>query len=247
MSIISSFEEKLHIIPAMLYKNYLQHGGEYIARLKANRTLTLEDVVAAAINRGGASYSADILLGAYRELNAEIVYQALDGNAVNNDLWTFYVKLSGTFNSKKEPIEKTKISFVFKALASLRRLTEKVTINITGIANIDAYIDTVYDFYSETSDSELTPGHNIKVEGDRIKIIGDDASIGLYFVKQSDNSRIPVNHHDLPVNSRNELIVLVPTLVPDTYKVEIVTQFTNGSNLLKEPRTITFDKILTVS
>jgi hypothetical protein len=41
------------------------------------------------------------------------------------------------------------------------------------------------------------------------------------------------------------VIVVTPALAAGTYQVEIVTQFAAGS-MLKEPRSTTFDKILTV-
>jgi len=40
--------------------------------------------------------------------------------------------------------------------------------------------------------------------------------------------------------------VVIPALTAGSYKVEIVTQYSQGK-LLKEPRTLLFDKTLTVS
>ncbi|WP_342343994.1 DUF4469 domain-containing protein [Carboxylicivirga mesophila] len=47
-------------------------------------------------------------------------------------------------------------------------------------------------------------------------------------------------------NKNKELIVMVPALAPGDYELQVVTQGTNGSILLKEPRTEQLDSILSV-
>jgi hypothetical protein len=46
-------------------------------------------------------------------------------------------------------------------------------------------------------------------------------------------------------NKPSLLIVLVPSLPADTYRIKITTQY-SSSSLLKEPKTTTFPKDLTV-
>ena len=51
----------------------------------------------------------------------------------------------------------------------------------------------------------------------------------------------------IPVNKPSELMVVIPALAAGTYKLEIVTQYgSNNKNLLKEPRTAVFERILSV-
>jgi len=47
------------------------------------------------------------------------------------------------------------------------------------------------------------------------------------------------------INNPSEIIILVPPLAAGKYKLEVTTQYAISS-LLREPRTIVFDKILTV-
>jgi hypothetical protein len=52
------------------------------------------------------------------------------------------------------------------------------------------------------------------------------------------------------MNNPSELMIVVPTLETGTYKVEITTQYGSGNSnkqMLKEPRTVAFEKLLTVS
>ncbi|MDR3189525.1 MAG: DUF4469 domain-containing protein [Prevotellaceae bacterium] len=54
----------------------------------------------------------------------------------------------------------------------------------------------------------------------------------------------PVAADDIVVNNLSEVIIVIPPLIADTYRLKITTQY--SSNLLKEARTAVFDKILTV-
>ena len=64
-------------------------------------------------------------------------------------------------------------------------------------------------------------------------------------MKQADQSRTPITEH-LGNNRSNELLGLIPPLVSGTYKVEVVTQYSNGTTILKEPRVIKAEPELTV-
>jgi outer membrane lipoprotein-sorting protein len=72
---------------------------------------------------------------------------------------------------------------------------------------------------------------------------------GIFFINQETNGRIKVDNLDTVNNNPSELLIVIPSLEVGTYKLEVTTQFSSsGSNkhLLKEPRSIVFDRILTV-
>lgn len=50
----------------------------------------------------------------------------------------------------------------------------------------------------------------------------------------------------LTQNDPSKLIARVPTLADGNYTLRIVTQFSTNKQLLKEPRTIEYKKLLTV-
>ena len=51
---------------------------------------------------------------------------------------------------------------------------------------------------------------------------------------------------DIVINNPSELVVVIPALEAGKYKLQIITQFTTATTLLKTPRATIFDKILTV-
>jgi len=88
---------------------------------------------------------------------------------------------------------------------------------------------------------------NLRISGSKIRIAGENAENGVYFVNQETNERVKVSSK-IPVNKPSELMVVIPALAAGTYKLEVVTQFTGGTKtLLKEPRTAVFDKVLTAA
>jgi hypothetical protein len=77
-----------------------------------------------------------------------------------------------------------------------------------------------------------------------LKITPDDENLGIFFVNEvGESSEVT---HRLKVNNPKRVITRVPTLAPGTYRIYVVTRFSNSSTLLKEKRTIEYDRPLTV-
>jgi hypothetical protein len=91
----------------------------------------------------------------------------------------------------------------------------------------------------------LTPGHDAKIFGVKLRIAGTDPEVGLYFVPTAGDA-VKVDLSDVMVNNLSELMVLVPPLPAAAYCVRIVTQYSSGK-FLKAPHTYLFDKELTVN
>jgi hypothetical protein len=86
----------------------------------------------------------------------------------------------------------------------------------------------------------LTPGGQFSVSGHKIRVLGEDAEVGVYFVSTSaPPQRVKVNGH-FAENKASIVIGMIPAgLSAGTWHLEIKTQFTgSGSTELKTPRTI---------
>jgi hypothetical protein len=122
-----------------------------------------------------------------------------------------------------------------------------VTVEVLGVANTDAVIVQVTDIKTGSVNGLLTPNLNLKIAGKRIKVAGDSAANGIYFVNRTSSERIKVNDSDIVTNKPSEVIIVIPPLEAGTYLLEITSQFgRNKKTMLKEPRTAIFDKELTV-
>jgi hypothetical protein len=55
-----------------------------------------------------------------------------------------------------------------------------------------------------------------------------------------------VDDSDIVINNPSELIVVIPDLTAGEYLLEVTTQFSGGGKPLNDPRTCTFESVLTV-
>jgi hypothetical protein len=120
-----------------------------------------------------------------------------------------------------------------------------VSASSQSIAGTDAVIEQVMDVKTGSVNNLLTPNHNLKITGYEIKIAGDSAVNGIYFVNQATFERTWVEDSDIVTNNPSELIVVIPALAAGAYRLEVTTQYIAGS-LLKEPHTVTLGKTLTI-
>jgi hypothetical protein len=247
MALINNVTEILHKIEAKLYPNYLGKGeGAYVARAKAEAPLSIEDMCAAAKNRGGfTGQYEDLVEHAHIFIN-EAVYQLLDGFSVQlGGYCSLHSAIGGTYHGANDHIGAENLHVSFRTLRRLKELLLNVHIANEGPAGDGAYIDEIADTHTGSVNSTLTPGGMVHIAGHKIKVEGDDPACGVWFVNRADGSRVKIGEH-LGVNRPVELIGIIPALMAGTYRLEVVTCFTNGTRPLKEARTITAEPVLTV-
>lgn len=114
-----------------------------------------------------------------------------------------------------------------------------------GVAENGSRIAQVTDVKNDTVNDQLTPDRNLRISGYKIKLAGDDASVGVYFHNLDTNTSTQVDASDIVTNNPSELIVVIPALASGEYQLEIITQYAVGSTL-KETRSAVFEKRLTV-
>ena len=242
-------ELRRHKIRAELYDNVLtEDPNDFAARVVADKPLTSKDVCNYAAQRGGADISAKAMEHAVDLYLGEMVYLLCNGFTVNTGVFNVRPTIRGVFNKATEQFnpEKHRISFDFGQGLKLRRELANVSVEITGVSKASFFIDEVTDIESESVSDLLTPKHNLRISGSKIKIAGENAANGVYFVNQETNQRVKVSSK-IPVNKPSELMVVIPALAAGSYKLEIATQFSGNSNkLLKKPRSTLFDKVLNV-
>jgi hypothetical protein len=121
-----------------------------------------------------------------------------------------------------------------------------VKVEILGVADAGARLDQVIDVKTGSVNDIITPGRNLRILGHKIKIAGENALNGVTFTWANGSTSLKVPKEDIVVNTPSEVMIVVPaTLTAQKYQLKLTTQF-SGANLLKAPRTVVFDKTLTV-
>ena len=238
-----------HKIKARLKDNPLTSDlNDFSAVVNPERSLTIKDICESSSSRGGADISASSMSHAVELFLKEMAYVLCDGFSVNTGYFTAVPSIRGVFNNPKENFsaDKHTLLFQFTQGETMRKEIANVEIEIEGVLESGTEILQVTDVKSNTVNEFLTPNFNLKIVGSKIKIAGDHRDVGVRFVLADDpNGWIVVDPSDFVVNNPSELIIIIPEMSSGEYKLQIITQF-SGSNLLKEPRAVTFDKELTV-
>jgi hypothetical protein len=238
----------LHKIKAYLYDNLLtEDPNDFIARVQSERSLNVKEICHTAATRGGAEISAAAMEHAVNLWLKEMAYQLCDGFSVNTGWFTANAHIKGVFNSPNETFNPTKhtLLFDFQQGSQLRKEISAVEVNIIGVADAAFAIAQVVDVKTGSVNDLLTPNRNLKISGNKLKIAGETPENGIYFINQTTQERTKTDPNDMVVNNPSELIIVIPPLTAGTYKIEVITQYAISS-ILKEPRSIIFDKMLTV-
>lgn len=218
-----------------------------IAEVKTGpKTLRSEDI-AKEIKRIGSEAEYETILSIVSQNNRIIKEYLLDGNSVMTDLCQFTPRLLGPFNSptaKYDP-NVNRLSFDIVLTKEMRESLRKVkTINL-GMKRETMRISLVTDVISGKTDGTITPDNYIRIEGDRLRIVGDESTTGIFFVPADGSATVKA----VPPYIQNDpkcVIPRVPKLADGQYTLRIVTAYTRGKQLLKEARTIEYETPLTV-
>jgi hypothetical protein len=241
----------LHTIKAWLYENLLTDDqNDYSARVSAERALGVRDICESAVARGGADINAAAMEHAVDLFHKEMAYRLCDGFSVNTSWYNASTHIKGVFSSPTEPFDPAKhtVTVEFRQGAELRKELGMVGVNILGKAESGFFISEVTDLRTKSVNDLLTPGRNARISGGKLKVEGEDPSCGVCFVNEADNSRTKVDPADIVENLNAHILIIVPPLAAGTYRLEVTTQYmSSGSKLLKEPRTASFDRLLTVA
>ena len=238
-----------HRIRVKLYPNYIPGiTGKYLGRTISEKTLTVKEVCDAMFLRGGFRGDPAEVEQYIALFNREVAHQLCDGFAVSTGYYSIHPSVGGTFDSKLEGVspDKHPITFSFRVLEPLRKLVDDIEVFVDGLAESGAFINEFLDVTSDLINQKATVGGQFILTGNKIKIAGDAQDVGLYFTTPGAPDAA-IKAGKLALNDPNRLVGIIPELLPDKpWALEVRTQYTNGSTILKEVRTIASEFTVTV-
>lgn len=231
---------------AELYDNPLtEKAGDYVARPVVNTTTRNADIARRIKARGSELEEKTIvyILDQGDEMKAAAV---ASGESVVDGMGQYLVSIVGTFEgatAKFDPAVHS-LGVSYNPGKTLRELFGKTTVNITTTATTGPVIGKVTDPQSKTVNDKLTPNLPCVIKGSNLKIVGDEAVVGVFFVNDETQAATPSTL--LVHNNPSELTVVTPALTDGLYRVRVVTNYANGSKQTREPRSTEFHILLTV-
>lgn len=231
---------------AELYDNPLtEKEGDYIARPVVNTTTRNADIARRIKARGSELEEKTItyILDQGDEMKAAAVAQ---GESVVDGMGQYLVSVIGTFDGATAKFDPAlhSLGVSYNPGKTLREMFARTTVNITKTATTGPVIGKVTDPKSNTVNDKLTPNQPCVIKGSNIKIVGEEGTVGVFFVKDDDKTSTPSPL--LVHNNPSELTVMTPALADGLYRVRVVTNFATGSKQTKEPRSTDFHILLTV-
>jgi hypothetical protein len=221
--------------------------GDLRAQVVNVTSYTQNDIVDRVMGIGAGLTRSDIV--SVLEAEIQVIGTIIaEGGAINTELFNAFPSISGVFDAPDEAFDhgKHQIKINLHPGVVLRAAVSQVKPKRVAAVVTGPVITSVTDLKTGSINGTLTPGRDLKFSGAKLKITGDKAEVGLYFVPSGGGAEVKADPSDIVVNNPSEVIAVIPPLSAGTYRVRIITQFSSGKHL-KTPHTCTFDKPLTVT
>jgi hypothetical protein len=248
MSIIEeNIDDVFHRIQVRLFPNYFPIAeGRYIARTDNEASLNVERICAIMKNRGGFLGNYEYLTETIKQFLDECTYLLCDGFSLDLGYFSVHPGVGGAFNSEKDDRNprRNPVNFKYRTRPPLRNLAKHISVEITGVAESNAFIDEFIDRDEDSINGIFAPGDMFCVYGNKIKLAGDDPSCGLFFVPVNDPSKA-VKVTRIGENSSSIITGIAPDTQYQNNRIEIRTQYSgSGASFLETPRSIVSDFVL---
>jgi hypothetical protein len=172
-----------------------------------------------------------------------------NGASVYFGLGFFSLDVRGVFFGDQAKWDPTQHSLHVKTTASaeVRQAIKATSVNVRGMASSGTVINQVKDVASGEESSRLTPGGGVNLTGSKMRIAGDDPTVGIHLLNQSTGEDRQLAPTAILVNDPAKITFIVPADLPvGDYTLSLTTQFSTAAQLLKEARTYVFPYVLTV-
>ena len=225
-----------------LHENQLtERMDDFIAHTHVKKVYNKEQFIDLMLQRGTLMTKTDTL-AVLNNINETAAYIVSEGDGINMPLFKVGYSLSGVFDGATDSYDpkRHRLHANITKGKVLSNAESQVTLSKINASSTQPIILEVRDSVTGKVDEVLTSGGAVEINGVNIKIAGDNAACGLYFV---DENGTEIKAVTLIQNKPATLISLIPTLATGFYHVKITTQY-SGGKLLKELRTIVFKKAL---
>ena len=222
--------------------------NDYVAEVSTvGNTAHNEDVVQAIIDEG-SEIKYDTLLSILNQGDRIKRTFLAEGRSVQDGVSHISPRVHGVWNGENARFDSDihSVGLDMSPSSEMKDVLKEVKIDVLGIKNSGAYIGRVIDAATGEADGVITPGDDVIIEGDKIRIIPEnEEGIGVFFANIDTGESYPVTRR-FTQNDPKKVIARTPELPAGKYSLTIVTKFSTGQQLLKNPRSIGYERTLTV-
>ncbi|MGC9151139.1 MAG: DUF4469 domain-containing protein [Microbacter sp.] len=241
--------DKSSVIVELYDLTLTERKDDRFGRVVTTKSLTEDDLIAIAVSRR-TDLNANTLKASINILQEIASEQIANGASVSFGLGYFNLGVNGVFigDSAKWDPSIHSLSVRVTPTANLRNAVKASTVDVRGMAASGLVINSVTDVTSGEVNSRLTPGGGVNLTGNKIKIDGANATVGISLTNEETKEVTSIAKTAVLVNDPSKITFVVPaSLASGDYKLTITTQYSSSVQSLKEPRSYTFDYVLNVT
>lgn len=209
---------------------------EKILVVESAGTLTHEDLLE-KMKKQDTGLRPETLEHAVKLYNRIITDALLEGYSVNTGLFRAAPQFRGVLVDEKWDSQRNSIHVSFTQDKDLREAIAQTKVDILGKKGNVFYILSGEDASTRATDGSATAGRNYIINGKMLKVMGDDPSVGITLTHENGSvTKLPDNM--IVINNPSQLVILLPSQLPDgNYILTVTTQYRIGG-LLKTPRSV---------
>jgi len=233
-------------IKAILYPNPMKNAkGKYLARTSKHSTYNIRDTCESLKNKSG-SVNVDAMEYHVKLFFDEMTDLLEDGNKINTGYFTAQANVRGAFDSKADQYdsERHSIQIVFSTGHLIRQRAAELKAEILRIGSNNYGIRTVTDAQTKSDTDKLVMNRLLVISGKKIKITGNDSTVGLYLTHTKSGAEHHFPASALYQNGNAILMLIVPELASGSYQLKIITQYAGKGTPLVQPRSCVYANLL---
>lgn len=197
--------------------------NDYTAEVSTMKNSLRNEDIAQRIVDEGSEYKYDTLLSIINQHDRIIREAVMDGYSVLTKTCQYTPRVAGSWigSSVKFDPEKHKVTLDMTLSSEMREALSLVGAEVLTVKDSGVVIGLVTDTATGLSDDTITPGDDIRIDGEKIRVAGEAAGIGVFFI-DADNKEHPVTRL-LTTNDPKTLLTRVPADLTDgKYTLRIV-------------------------
>ncbi len=163
-----------------LYENPFGNGQKYYGKVERNtvdsRTLLTK------IQKKNAGTSLHAIQEAMGLLKEVVLDSLAEGEAVNLlDLLTIYIGVDGKIEGQAIQTKEGKTPFTVKITPTelLKDAVSKIAVKNIELADTNPKIASVFDRFTQTENSTVSIGKEVRLTGERLKLSGEESAVYL--------------------------------------------------------------------
>ncbi|NJN25312.1 MAG: DUF4469 domain-containing protein [Cyclobacteriaceae bacterium] len=215
-----------------LYPNELTQDDpeDQIARPVDITTNKLEDLIKKVTGPGSILKPTEVkaVIDAYWDT---ITGYIREGEAYSDTYVNTRFDISGVFQNEDDQFDPARHSLIvgIKLKSGVSSAVDSVTLKKVDVRQNQPLVDRVYDWGSDTSDSQLSPGDVLEISGQLLKVYNNLEEEGVFFHNQSDGSEVKTAL--IRTNEPKTLTLKIPDLPAGNYRLEVRNTRHDGKTL----------------